>query len=296
VGARPAALSGAFSAYDGDPNLIAYNPAGLAWVAESAASLTHNRYLGGINHEWLVYAQPYKKIGVSALGINFLTIGPIDSYDVNGNRLDSVSSSDLALNLAHAAHLVFDHSPLFDEIGAGLNLKYVRERLDDEAASAFAADFGFLVKPNIKGLNLGFAVQNLGSKMKFINTGYPLPRMSKAGFSLHRRLAGSRDFFFTLSGDAVFPRGRDPYFLAGYEQLIYDKAALRLGWENRRDIGSPFSFGLGLLLGSFTKADMDVDYAYASYGDLGNIHRFSLTIRFSENSTNSGGFGTFYIR
>ncbi len=298
--ARPAALGGAFSSYSGDPNLISYNPAGIAWVEEPSASLAHSRYLEDINHEWLVYAQPYKKIGVSAIAVNFLTVGPMDGYDAADTPTDPVTSSDMALNIAHAAYMGFDSNPVFKEIGAGLNLKYIRERLDGDTAAAFAADLGVLVKPRVSGLNIGLAVQNLGSRVKFIDEGYSLPRRAKIGFALKRRLVGIQGFPSTLSGEAVFPHGEDAYLCAGLEQPVDKRVVLRLGWDNRRDIGSPFSFGLGLMLGSLTRRwkdiDLDIDYSYSNYGDLGNVHKFGLTARFGSDSINSGSFGTIYIQ
>jgi len=51
--------------------------------------------------------------------------------------------------------------------------------------------------------------------------------------------------------------------------------ALRGGHRTGQDIGSRMSAELSLRIGK-----IDLDYAYAPYGDLGNIHRISLGIKF----------------
>jgi len=50
---------------------------------------------------------------------------------------------------------------------------------------------------------------------------------------------------------------------------------LRAGYRTGQDIGSGISYGAGFKIGKIS-----LDYAYVPYGDLGNIQRISLGIKF----------------
>jgi hypothetical protein len=270
VGARPAALGGAFSAFKGDVNSIAYNPAGLAFVNEMTGSFMRANYIGGLNHDWLAYAQPYKN-SVNAIGINSLSVKSIDGYANDGTPADSVSSSDLALNFAHARKLS-------DKIGFGVNLKYISERLDTERANAFAFDAGLLMQSPIENLDFAVVAENIGSKMKFIEDSFYLPSRFKAGFLYKRNVLNLKCAY---SAEMVIPSDGKKSFLTGLETIVKDRFALRAGWQNARDLGSNITYGLGYMLKVSQKMDMNIDYAFADYGEFGNVHRFGLTIKFA---------------
>ena len=118
VGARPAALGGAFSSFKGDANSIAYNPGALAYMEEISVSLMRANYIGDFKHDWLSLARPHRSGVVSAIAINSLAVSSIDGYENDGTPSNSVSSADIAFNFAHARKIS-------DKIGFGLNLKYI---------------------------------------------------------------------------------------------------------------------------------------------------------------------------
>ena len=270
VGARPAALGGAFSAYKGDVNSIAYNPAGLSYINKPSASFMRANYIGGLNHDWLSYAHPYKN-SVNAIAINSLSIKSIDGYANDGQPADSVSSSDLALNLAHARKIS-------NKIGFGLNLKYISERLDTERANAFAIDLGALIQSPINGLDFAVVAENMGSKIKLIEDSSYLPAPVKTGFLYRRNILNLKCAY---SAEVVFPADGKKSFLTGLETIVKERFAFRAGWQSARDLGSEITYGLGYKLNISKKVDMNVDYAFADYGEFGNVHRFGITLKFA---------------
>ncbi len=271
VGVRPASLGGAFSAYRGDANSIAYNPAGLAFLSQPSASLMHANYIGGLSHDWLVYAHPYKNT-VNAIGINSLSIKSIDGYAYDGQPSDPVSASDLALYFAHARKIS-------DKIGFGVNLKYVSERLDTEKANAFAADLGILAETPVSGLDFAMVAENIGTRMKFIEDKFSLPSRAKAGFLYRKDIFNLKCAY---SADMVVSVDGRRSFLIGTEAALNERFFFRGGWQNLRDLGSPLTYGLGYRFNAFGKTDMSLDYAFADYGEFGNVHRFGLTLRFTQ--------------
>ena len=281
VGARPAALGGAFSAYKGDINSIAYNPGGLAYVDDMGVSLMRAKYIGGINHDWLSLARPHRNGAVSAVAINSLSINSIDGYANDGTPTESVSSADLALNFAHARRISFDNFFLCSEIGFGLNLKYITERLDTERANAFAADLGVLMESPINGLDFALVAENLGSKMKFIEDRFSLPSRAKAGFLYRKNILNLQCAY---SADMVIPSDGKNSFLTGLEAIVNNQFSLRAGWQNSQSMGAHLTYGLGYTLAAGKKMNMNIDYAFADYGEFGNVHRFGLTLRFAKTA------------
>lgn len=274
VGARPAALGGAFSAFKGDVNSIAYNPGALAYIEGTDVSLMRANYIGGFKHDWLSLARSHRSGVVSAIAINSLSINSIDGYANDGTPADSVSSADLAFNFAHARKIS-------SGIGLGINLKYITERLDTERTNAFAADFGILSETSIENLNFAFVAENLGKKMKFIEDSFYLPSRMKAGLLYGRNLFNLKCLY---SAEIIIPSDGKKSFRAGIEAALNKQFFFRGGWQNSRDLGSEITYGLGYALTVSKKMDMNIDYAFADYGEFGNVHRFGLTIKFAGNN------------
>ncbi len=99
-------MGGAFSAFKGSPDSIYYNPGSLAFIDNMAVSFMRANYIGDFKHDWLSLAKPHRNGAVSAIAINSLSIDSIDGYDDIGHPIDSVSSVDLAVSLAHSKKII----------------------------------------------------------------------------------------------------------------------------------------------------------------------------------------------
>ena len=82
-----------------------------------------------------------------------------------------------------------------------------------------------------------------------------------------------------LTGELDFPNDQGAYPAVGTEYGL-GLMSLRAGYSGRLSGGglgglAGFSAGLGISLKS-----LDLDYALAPYGDLGNAHRLSITLKF----------------
>ena len=172
-GARAAGLGGAFTAVAGDINAISYNPAGLANLKRSAAGFTRAELVEGVSYNFLGYSRPAAK-GNIGLGVNYLGQSSIEGRGANREATGSFQASDTAINLAYAR-------PVTSRSGLGLNFKYITSRIAGESANGWAVDAGWQYKTPVKGLGLGFAVQNLGPKMQFLDEGSALPLTARAG-------------------------------------------------------------------------------------------------------------------
>ncbi|HCC47152.1 MAG TPA: hypothetical protein DEQ38_03415 [Elusimicrobia bacterium] len=268
-GARAAGLGGAFTAVAGDINAISYNPAGLANLKRSAAGFTRAELVEGVSYNFLGYSRPAAK-GNIGLGVNYLGQSSIEGRGANREATGSFQASDTAINLAYAR-------PVTSRSGLGLNFKYITSRIAGESANGWAVDAGWQYKTPVKGLGLGFAVQNLGPKMQFLDEGSALPLTARAGagYMLLDNVLLSVDVSRQVNE-------KKTVFSFGSEYAVFDTLFMRAGYlagaaagvSGVADAGG-FKAGFG-----FKLRGMALDYAVTPFGDIGKTHRLSLGAAF----------------
>lgn len=255
VGARAAALGDAFTVIVNDSTSLYWNPAGLARVKERQLSAAYNMWFAGINQGYLSIGLPVAR-GVVAGGINYIDMGDLEGRDEAGNSTGFFKASAFNFHLGYAQRA---RENLIWGISAGL----IEDTIADDIKSAYAANFGLLLKSG-EALSLGLALQNIGGKLG----SDPLPFTVKIGMALAWEP-------LTLVLDIAKPADNDVYYGAGVEWWIWDGIALRVGYKTNQDIGSGLTAGLG-----FKGGKIEFDYAYVPYGDLGNIHKVSVGMSF----------------
>jgi len=267
-GARAAGLGGAFTAVSGDINAIAYNPAGLAGLKKSEAGFTRAELVEGVNYNFLGYSRPAAK-GTIGLGVNYLNQTSIEGRGANRETTGKFGASDTAINLAYAR-------PVTARSGLGLNFKYITSRIAGESANGWAVDAGWQYKA-LKALSLGFAVQNLGPTMKFLDEGSSLPLTARAGAGY--MLLDNVLFLFDVSRQVNEKR---TVFSFGSEYAVFGSLFMRAGYLGEAAAGGSsladtggFKAGFG-----FRLKRLNLDYAVTAFGDVGKTHRLSLGAKF----------------
>jgi hypothetical protein len=280
IGARAAALGGAFAAIPGDPFSIYWNPAGLACAGpQRSVGFFHNEYFQGLGQEFLSYSAPAPR-GGWGLGLNYFYTGS-DLERRSGLNEDDPANPisppegefgayDLALSAGYARRY-----PGAYALGAAV--KVIRQSIDGERGLSAALDLGALREFAWRGgeYTAGLSVSNLGPGIKFVDKRYDLPLVFRAGLSRRLDERGA-----LLSLDAVKPSDNYLSFIAGVEYPLTGRLALRSGYRYRlhgNELGawSGFSAGAGVAFDKLT-----FDYAFSPFGTLGNSHRFSINLRF----------------
>jgi hypothetical protein len=263
-GARAAGLAGAFTAVSGDMNAISYNPAGLAGLKRSEAGFTRAELVEGVSYNFLGYSRPAAK-GNIGLGVNYLGQASIEGRGASREAIGSFQASDTAINLAYAR-------PVTSRSGVGLNFKYITSRIAGESANGWAVDAGWQYKTPVSGLGIGFAVQNLGPEMKFLDEGSALPLTARAGagYVLLDNVLLSLDVSRQVNE-------KKTVFSVGSEYAVFNSLFMRAGYlASAVSGGSPADAG-GLKAGfGFKLRNFSLDYAVAPFGDIGKAHRISL--------------------
>lgn len=270
VGARPAALGGAFVGIEGDLNSIFYNPAGIASIKNKTATFTYINHLLDINAGVLGYTQPLLNKGVVGIGINYINYGDFDGRTEDGYQTGTFGAFDYAVTMSYA-------KGISNNVKAGISAKFINSKIENYSASAVALDLGIIYTVIKHGLNIGFSFINIGSATKaFIETKESLPSQIKGGIS--KKLA-----HLPLILNAEIRRFSDNKFqyLGGGEIIFNDKIKGRFGYNSNGkdqhfgitdDTFAGFSLGLG-----FAWQKFNIDYSFSSMGGIGNQNRFTIT-------------------
>lgn len=261
VGARPTGMGEAFCAVADDINAIYWNPAGLMQIKGKEVTFMHNEWLYDLKYEFLAYCQP-TKVGMCAFSLTYLRMGELEGKDKDDNPIGNFTAYDYALSIAYAV-------PANENVYVGITGKFIQQKIEKEKTSGIAIDIGMLyLDPSRKGFKVGAVLQNLGSKLKFVQKSESLPFAYKIGVSY-------KNDKFTFAGDITNPEDNDIRVNLGIEYVPVSILTLRIGYNSQNDLDLGFSFGAGFRLKS-----SQIDYAFTPYGELDNAHRFSLTTRF----------------
>lgn len=270
VGARPAAMGEAFAGATDDVSAIYWNPAGLAEMKRGEVTMSHALWLEGITYSNIAFGQPALG-GTIGVAFNTLNTGDIQKADNTGQRL--------AGNYSMADTMgVLSYARAKGDLALGANLKFVSSRLEEETARSCAVDIGAQYggfRVGDKLLNLGLAVQNVGTKAKYVSEAAPLPVIARAGGSLtlFKGFLAALDLNYAekdlnLRAGAEYRRAVGEFILAA-----------RAGYKS--DTVKELGFLSGVTAGMGIKwDDYQFDYAWNSFTDLGITHRFSLGVKF----------------
>jgi hypothetical protein len=269
-GARPVGMGEAFTGVADDIHAIYWNPAGLGLLKRPELTGMHMQYFQDIQYEFAAFAYPTETYGTWGFAITNLHTDSIDRRTEDSDTpIGTFKASDNAYWISYGYRLS-------SALSVGANFKYIHQTLDSVNASAYAADGGVLYLTDWRDLRLGASVQNLGSKVKFVNESDPLPLTCRVGASaplLSRRLLVAADAIIprdhqvgaALGGEYTYPLGRG---LA---------AKVRSGYRTDSDVDGlkGVSAGAGLEVGR-----VSFDFAWVPFGELGNSYRFGLHVKF----------------
>lgn len=263
VGARAMGLGSAYVALADDPTAIYWNAAGLSSLTGTQVTAMHNEWIQDFRQE---FAAVGSRLGPGAFGVSFngFYSSEFERRDDVGNLTGHFGFNDLALTGAYGIHVT-------KGLGAGVALRYVREMIDQEDATALLTDLGAQYRLKDSGVSFGAAVQNLGPSAKFISESFPMPRTLRLGAAVARdipALSGRG----TITAEYRKARDDDGHFHLGGEYVYRQHLALRAGGMFGYD-DQHVTFGLGLVKDWFR-----FDYALAPLtSDLGTTHFFSVT-------------------
>jgi len=270
VGSRAVALGNAYTALADDITSVYWNPAGLAFMEQKQSFFTYIDMPLDVSLTFVGAGAPvFDGQGTMAAFVEVMNFGEMEQTTVmspNGTGImwDSFS---------FAGGVSYAHN-FSDRFAAGFTVKGIHESIANQTASSFAMDFGSNYHTTINGktVRLAFAVQNMGTPMKFggsrlnvlidppdenqgevppsnpreatlITTAYQLPTVFKAGLA-YDLMSGTQDMgsSWVLAGEFWQSNNQEATISAGSEYTrrlggegSTTAVALRGGYYYQRD-------------------------------------------------------------
>jgi long-subunit fatty acid transport protein len=286
VGARAAAMGGAYVAMANDASATYWNPAGLAQIGRNELVVSHLDWLVDVDYEYLGYV--HQATNNLALGgfigyLHFADMPVTTEYHPYGNG-DYFSYNDMVAGLSGSLKMT-------DRFSFGITIKYVREELAELHMGGVLIDLGTYYWTGYKTLRIAAAMRNFGND---IRPGGTYMRRAANGETETSYQSYSPPTLFTL-GAAMDLLHRNTHLLTGSLQMNHpmdDQENLLFGCEYRYRAlfflrggyranmdENQWTFGAGakfVLKGVHLK----IDYAYADYTHLSMSQQFTFGFEF----------------
>ncbi|MFA5859330.1 MAG: PorV/PorQ family protein [Elusimicrobiota bacterium] len=262
---RAAAMGDAYVAVTGSGESIFYNPAG------TYGALGTEIKLGG--YKSLVdtyYTGTYGNIRVSPLTSVWLAY-----YILNGGmaEINYIDGRSKIVNALDERVFQANYAIKMDKVLLGTNVKYMKSMIAEQyEADVYSADAGFiwqLVENNKNKICLGFSLNGIGNKIKYISVEDDVPLTLRFGACYQLLREEGKDV--TITADVVKTGTAQARENLGVEYIVNHNLVLRSGYKIGYDSDS-VTFGLGVLLGKIR-----IDYAVAMMGSFDYTHKIGLT-------------------
>jgi opacity protein-like surface antigen len=301
VGSRALAMGGAFTALSDDPTAIYWNVAGLAKLKRSGVIFNHTEWIANIQFNFLGAAFKTDKWGTLGLSLTSLNMDEMDVTTVEEpeGTGQTFGAGDFAFSLAYAFNLT-------DRFSVGLNPKVIHQKIWEMSATGIAIDIGVHYVTPFKGVTIGFTMVNFGSKMQMDghnsrilydfdpnSTGnnervpakletdkWALPLNFRIGMLYE--LLDTQQHTVNMEVDAAHPNNNYESINTGIEYIFKNRFALRGGYKSLflKDSEESFTVGAGVNYPILGNVMVHIDFAYADFGLLENVQKYSIGIDF----------------
>jgi hypothetical protein len=298
--ARIAGMGNAGVALATGLDAVYFNPAAIAQAERYGITISHSKWLAGINYDYVAAALPAGKWGSAYAAITALNSGEIDVRTVSQplGSGEKYTVSDVAIGLGYGRQLT-------DRFSAGGQITFVQETIWNTSASTFTLDVGTHYQVSDQGLHIGASLSHLGTQTGFngrdlritydnvpgqngdngalpgeIFTGdFPVPILFRFGVGMPFSLGPQSKL--DVEVDAFHPSDNSESVSFGSEATFGDRLAVRAGYQNLFLTDSEVGLTAGAgVMGNYQSTHYRLDYAWADQGRLGSSHRFSLGLNF----------------
>lgn len=291
VGARGVAMGESYVAVANDASSLYWNPAGMTQMTENQVFVAHTEYVADIRHEYL--GAVYHLTATDAVGLSLTSLHMQDMEITTETQPLGTGRyftfGDVGLGVSYARKMT-------DQFSFGASVRYVEETLDILKMRSFMVDLGTYYWTGLGTTRFAVVITNFGADVKPSGTAvmtdggvitdfqpFSLPTLFKLGFAFEPVMTDEHRV--TVSVQLNHPNDNAENVRLGTEYAWNHTLFLRGGLK--RTIGqkllaadetSEESYKLGAGFRVATPVStIEADYAYAHFGLLGAIHRFSVT-------------------
>lgn len=279
--AKTMAMGGAVNGLAGNAGSLNFNPAAILRAPNSVLAATAMDHFVGSGGGSIDYVYPKDIFIAFGASLRYWNSGSMDRTEMSpsGELIETAETfgSQSLIASGSIAHYI---SPALD---LGGSLKFIFDSIDDANATAVMVDLGALHHTVNEKVKVGLNVRNIGFQSSYYTADKykeGLPITFGVGLSMQMR----EDLVSVL--DIGKAGGEKMLVRLGLEYSLYPSLALRAGFKSNAPdyhMGSFLgylgggSLGLGWKTGKF-----DLDYAIASYGDLGLINQLTVNYNFRQ--------------
>jgi hypothetical protein len=291
IGARPAAMGGAYLSLSTDGTGALYNPAGLASIRSLLFSSSYRLMDLDRTLSYVSVAIPTAKLSTIGFGWRYAGSGSVEARNSDGDPL----GFELVQH-NHEFHVVF--AKRFERFfSAGFKGSYLHSQFNELSSFSVSLDMGLMFHYSymfprekrelmpVQDITIGVVVRNLGAKYRWNNERYLVEHFSSFApweqedeIPIQFGLGGSARFLQRKLLIAIDGLGdlESRYELhGGAEYFVSPQFALRAGYSDER-----LTAGTGYLF-KFTNLDLAIDYAFSTdKADEGSEHIFSFDLIF----------------
>lgn len=295
VGARGVAMGESFVAIANDASALYWNPAGLVQFDENQVIASHTDYVVDIRQTF--FGAVYHLGDADALGVSVSSLSMKDMEITTETQPFGTgrffSFGDIAFGVSYARKMT-------EQFSFGATVRYAEETLDVLKMRSVMIDLGTLYWTGLGSTRFAVTISNFGSDVTPKGTitqfngatiskfqSYSLPTVFKLGIAMEA--IEDEDSRLTTSLQLNHPNDNSEHFRIGAEYSYRNTLFLRGGVK--RTIGqklfgddqtSPedFTIGAGFAVTLEGLSRVNADYAFARFGALGSVHRFSIAFTY----------------
>lgn len=284
VGARATAMAESFVAVANDPSALYWNPAGLTQYQNNQIYFAHAEWLVDVKHTF--FGATYRVTPNDVLGFSVIALYmddmPVTTETMPFGTGEYFSYTDLAFGATYSRRMT-------DQFSFGITIRYMHSAMDKLSMNGFMFDLGTYYWTGLGTSRFAVTVSNFGGQIA--PTGrvtlldgttrdswqeFALPTIFRVGFALEPYMTEMHRITTTVQLN--HPNDNAENVGLGIEYGWNNVLTLRGGYKINVDEES-FSAGVGIAV-PLAFATVAVDYSFVKWGNLGDVHRLSMSFGF----------------
>lgn len=287
---RQAALGGAFTAISrGDANSVFGNPASLSDVENIDIRVNILEWIADINYQSLAAGINLGQIGVLALSVAMLDYGDIpetiNAPAGNGSTAPFITgktftANDIAVGLSYSKKIT-------DKLSVGGSVRWMQQKIAELSMSNFSMDIGTMYYTGFRSLRVAITARNFGPDSRFggwsdeyqVESDYVrMPLDFRAGLAMDFLDEEESQHLITIVAEGDHPNdGKEKFHFGvsyGFDDIFFFRAGYKFNYDVQRfTFGAGITYPIGASVGT-------INYAYVDFGELTQVHSFSLGFSF----------------
>jgi hypothetical protein len=297
ISPRASSLGEAFCALGTGAEAVFFNPAGIIDLNQRCdLQFYTTKWIGDIDYfggSFVWNLGRFGALGLSMLNVDYgtiygtslITAAEKDLYPLGYKDLGevkNVSAYAYGLTYGKAISTQFHIAGNLRLVGQNLGQSQLADGLKDNNATKLVFDGGVRYNTGLKSLVFGMAIRNFSSNIRREEIDEQLPLLFTMGIALDLMQVISanvaKDHNLNLAVDFQHPNNYTERVNLGLEYLLWNRIALRAGYQSNRDLAS-WSAGFGVNT-NIVGSRVVFDYSYSNFDLFDGVNRFAIGVVF----------------